>query len=397
MEECVAFGIEAGFIQGEELEDVQKMLVALRRGVKPPPCKGKQACDEYCSNPNNMEICMNFALEAGFMSEEEKEGAHKMLQALKKGVKPPACRGREECDVYCAEESHFEECMKFAEAAGFMSPEEAEMARKTGGKGPGGCKSKEECQNFCNNPNNQETCFNFAKENGMIPEEDLQKMEQVKQQFKEMIQNAPPEVYSCLESAVGAETMAKLKSGEMMPPKEMGDKMGSCFGEYRPQGPGPEGNAPGAGGSMPPAGGAPGTTGPGGCTSQEECQNYCASNPEACKNFQSPPPPGSDSGPGSGFVPCEGENCSPPPGDEQYRPPRIEYPTEPGQPIPSSSGEPTQPLLPGSTAPGSGGEMQPGVFVPQFEDESTLPRSTKGEVPQFLSNEYQNFSFLSLK
>ena len=366
MEECIAFGVEAGFIQGKELEDIQKMLAALKRGIKPPPCKGKQACDEYCSNPEHMEVCMNFALEAGFMSEDEKEGAQKMLQAIKKGIKPPNCRGKEECDIYCSEESHFEECMKFAEAAGFMSPEDAEMARKTGGKGPGECKGKEECEAFCNNPDNQETCFNFAKEHGLIPEEDLKRMEEGKQQFKQAMQNIPPEVYSCLESAVGVETMAKYKSGEVMPPKEIGDKMRVCFEQnIKPREPG----GPGEGGSMPPAGGAPanmvpGTTGPGGCANPEECQNYCASNPEACKNFQ-PPPSGSGGGPGSGpMPPCEGENCQPPPlqppqGNQQYQPPQPgQYPMQPGQqilpeggimpPLPPS-GEPTPPPPPPSS------------------------------------------------
>ncbi|MDP3004447.1 MAG: hypothetical protein Q8N43_03015, partial [Candidatus Azambacteria bacterium] len=85
MEECIAFGIEAGFIQGKELEDVQKMLAAVKRGIKPPPCKGKEACDAYCSSPDNMEMCMNFAMEAGFMSEKDKADSQKMLKALKKG------------------------------------------------------------------------------------------------------------------------------------------------------------------------------------------------------------------------------------------------------------------------------------------------------------------------
>jgi hypothetical protein len=237
MEECINFGIEAGFIQGEELEDVQKMLAAIKRGVKPPPCKGKKACDEYCSNPDNMEVCMNFALEAGFMKEEEKADFQKMLQALKKGIKPPNCRGKKECDVYCAEESHFEECMKFAEAAGFMTPEEAEMARKTGGKGPGGCKGKEECETFCNNPDNQETCFNFGKEHGMIPEEDLKMMEEVKQRFQVSMNQMPPEVADCLKSLVGEEIFEKFKSGAAMPPKEIGDQVRICFEQFRPAGP----------------------------------------------------------------------------------------------------------------------------------------------------------------
>ncbi|MDP2741429.1 MAG: hypothetical protein Q8O66_01935 [bacterium] len=191
MEECITFGIEAGFIQGKELEDTQKMLQAVKRGIKPPPCKGKKACDEYCSNPNNMELCMNFAMEAGFMSEEEKVDSQKMLQAIKKGAKPPQCKGKEECDIYCSSEEHFEECFNFAEAAGFMTAEDAKMARKTGGKGPGNCKGKEECEAFCNNPDNQETCFNFAKENGMIPEEELKKMEEGKEQFKKSFEQMP--------------------------------------------------------------------------------------------------------------------------------------------------------------------------------------------------------------
>ena len=102
----------------------------MKRGVKPPPCRGKKACDEYCSSPDNIEMCMNFAIEAGFMNEQEKAESQKMLQALKKGIKPPACRGKEECDSYCSQDDHFEECFQFAEAAGFMSAEEASMARK---------------------------------------------------------------------------------------------------------------------------------------------------------------------------------------------------------------------------------------------------------------------------
>ncbi len=255
-------------------------------------------------------------------------------------------------------------CAQFAYENGMMTKEEFEMMKKTGGKGPGGCKNKEECQNFCDNSENQETCFNFAKENGTIPEADLKRMEEGKQKFEESMKNLSTEVYSCMESAVGAEKMAKFKSGGGMPSKDIGDKMRVCFEQnIKPREPG----GPGEGGSIPPAGGGggPGMTGPGGCASPEECQKYCESNLEACKNFQSPLPSGSGGGPGSGSMPpCEGGNCpsSPPPGSEQYRPP------QPGQypPMPQEGQQYNSPP-PGSTAPGSGGAMQPGVFVPQFE------------------------------
>ena len=259
MEECITFGLEAGFIQGKEAEDVQKMLAAVKRGVRPPPCKGREACDEYCSSPDNMEVCMNFAIEAGFMPEEEKADAQKMLQAIKKGIKPPSCRGKNECDVYCNQEEHFEECFQFAEAAGFMSAEDAVMARKTGGKGPGGCKGKNECENFCNNPDNQETCFNFAKDNGMIPEEDLKRMEEGRRN-----QNFQP-------------GPGVVNPGNQIMPEQAG---------------------------------------PGGCKGPDECQKYCESNPEACKNF-GPAGKNNQQGPGPGQMPpCEGENCKYGPGNQ---------------------------------------------------------------------------------
>ncbi|MCX6813408.1 MAG: hypothetical protein NTV77_02950 [Candidatus Azambacteria bacterium] len=305
MEECITFGVEAGFIQGKELEDVQKMLAAVKRGIKPPPCKGKEACDTYCGDPNNIEMCMTFAMEAGFMSEQEKADSQKMLQALKKGIKPPNCRGKDECDAYCSQDQHFDECTKFAEAAGFMTPEGAAMARKTGGKGPGNCKGKDECDAFCNNPDNQETCFNFAKENGMISETDLKQMGEGKQKFQESLQQAPATVLDCLNSEIGTDMMEKFKSGAAMPPREIGDKMRGCFekmGPPRPEGQGESDQKfqPGPGSANPGGQTMPQQAGPGGCKGPEECKSYCESHPDECKNSEQ-------------RVECQGENCLPPP------------------------------------------------------------------------------------
>ena len=379
MEECITFGIEAGFIQGKELEDVQKMLQAVKRGVKPPPCKGREACDEYCSSPDNMEVCMTFAMEAGFMSEQEKADSQKMLQALKKGVKPPPCKGREECDAYCGQEEHFEKCMNFAVAAGFMTEEDAKMARKTGGKGPGDCKGKEECEAFCNNPDNQQTCFNFAKDNGMIPEEDLKKIEEGQQRMKESLQQAPQEVTECLQKIFGAEMVEKMKSG-FLPPKETGDQMASCFQKMGPP-PGREGQEmmqagqsgpggckdpeeckkicennpeecknfqPGPGAINPGDQMMPPQAGPGGCKTPEECKSYCESNPQDCQNFQQGPGPNFQQRPSSRQQ-CEGENCQygPPPCEgENCQPPQNMQPPQPCEGDNCQFGPPPQGQIP---------------------------------------------------
>jgi hypothetical protein len=355
MEECINFGQAAGFIQGKELEDAQKMLEAVKRGVKAPNCKGKEACDEYCSKPENMEICMNFAMEAGFMGEQEKADAQKMLQAIKKGVNPPNCKNKEECDAYCGQEEHFEECTAFAEAAGFMTTEEATMARKTGGKGPGGCTNKEECKAFCNNPDNKEICFNFGKENGMISEEDLKKIEEGKQQIQQMLNQVPQEVLNCLQSEVGADMVEKMKNGAL-PPQEIGEKMQKCFQKMAPiQG----SSESGQGGAIPPAG--------------QGGQNF--QQPQPIINPTNQEPGGSNSGGGMGMpgtdanqggpVPNIQSPCTTPEECQQMFGPALQGGQQPQQPMPGQQPQP-------STEPGSGGNIQPGIFVPPIEQQPQI-------------------------
>ncbi|HEY4494914.1 MAG TPA: hypothetical protein VJC01_00475 [Candidatus Paceibacterota bacterium] len=251
IEKCIAFGEENGLIPPDELEEAKKVRDALRKGAQlPGGCKNKKNCDAYCGASEHMEECIAFAEAAGFIPPEELGNARKALEAMKKGVKPPPCRGKAECDTYCAKPGNFEACIVFAEAAGFVSSEESAMARKTGGKGPGDCRGKEECESFCQNPDNQETCFNFGKEHGLIPEEDLREMEEGKQKMKEGLLNAPPEVLECLTNAFGNEFIEKLKTGTAIPSRDMGDKMRGCFEKMSPPDGSPGEETPPEGGKM---------------------------------------------------------------------------------------------------------------------------------------------------
>ncbi len=357
--ECVEFAEKNNLMPPKQLEEAKKIKAAIERGVKPPACKNKSECDVYCTDVEHMEECITFAQEAGFMDEKEMKESKQVLEAVKKGIKPPPCKGKEACDKYCSDESHFQECITFAEAAGFMSkeelemakktggkgpggcrgkeecdafcqkeenmntcaefamqyglmkPEEAEMFKKTGGKGPNGCKSKEECETFCNNPDNQQTCMDFAKEHNMIPENELKNMEEGKQKFQGMMNQAPSEVVECLKSTVGAEQVEKFKSGQAMPSRDLGDKMRTCFEQFG----GPQGPNNGQNGPMGPNQGqnspimmGPGTAGPGNCKSPDECKAYCESHQEECKNFTPPSMMGSTQmGPGGPMMGQPGE------------------------------------------------------------------------------------------
>jgi len=175
IEECVTFGEKHGLIPKHELKEAKQMLKAVRKGIKPPPCKSKSACDEYCSSADHMEECLKFSEAAGMIPKEEIKEARMMLKALKKGLKPLPCNSKQECDVYCHEPENVTRCIDFAEAAGFMSKEDADRSRKTGGRGPGGCKGDQECRDFCDHPDHQMECMKFALEYDLMDEKEARK------------------------------------------------------------------------------------------------------------------------------------------------------------------------------------------------------------------------------
>ncbi|MDP3764085.1 MAG: hypothetical protein Q8Q95_00485 [bacterium] len=242
--ECFDFAEKAGFIPPDEIDDARKAVEAMKKGARPPGgCKNKKECENYCSDPNNIEQCFDFAEKAGFIPKEEIEQARKIIPLMKAGKMPGGCKGKQECESYCQDDSHIEECGNFAVEAGFMKPEEVEMFKKTGGKGPGGCKGKNECESFCNDPVNQEQCFKFASEKGLIPEAQVKEMKEGMAQFQQGLGIATPEVLECIKSSVGENRFEKMKSGGI-PDKSVGEAMGQCFSKLMKPPAGFEGGAP---------------------------------------------------------------------------------------------------------------------------------------------------------
>ena len=82
------------------------------------------------------------------MNEQESRIPKNASAALKKELNRRLAEAKKSAILLFSQDDHFEECFKFAEAAGFMSAEEAIMARKTGGKGPGNCKGRKNAKTF---------------------------------------------------------------------------------------------------------------------------------------------------------------------------------------------------------------------------------------------------------
>lgn len=234
--ECVAFAEKHNFVKGEQLNEAKKVAKALKEGaILPGGCKDKASCDNYCKNPQNVDECLVFAKKAGFITPEEAAEAEKVLPLIKSGETPGQCKTKSECQVYCDNKDHAVECIDFAEKAGFVSKEEADMVRKTGGKGPGGCKSKESCEVLCNKKENQKECFEFAKKYNLIPADKLKEIEEGMGRLRSGLDQMPSEAIQCLKDTLGEGVIGEIQSGNFTPGPEIGDVIKGCFEKILPQ------------------------------------------------------------------------------------------------------------------------------------------------------------------
>lgn len=163
MNECLAFAQEHGLMDEKELEDARKVQAALDAGYSMPGgCTSEDTCEAYCEQPGNMEECLSFASAAGFMSEEEIAEVRSVMAIMQSGNSPGGCQNQEECEAYCEDEANREVCVAFAVEAGFMTQEEADAARAMGDGeefvGPGGCTDEESCRAYCEQEQNREEC-----------------------------------------------------------------------------------------------------------------------------------------------------------------------------------------------------------------------------------------------
>lgn len=265
IDQCATFAEKYGLASKEELQEMKLVSAALKKGAKMPNCKNKAECDIFCGQPENMEECLSFGEAAGIISASEIKEARMVLAAVQKGAKMPNCRGKAECDKYCQEDQHFEECLSFGEAAGLISTEELQMARKTGGKGPGGCKGKEACDKYCQDDQHLEECVDFGLQFGMMTSEEAA---DAKKMIKAGIKSGPGgcqgkkecEAY-CNDFKNAVECLDFAEKAGMMTPEEA--QKARKMAELGLTG------------------------GPGGCKSEEGCQKYCDApqNRAECLDF----------------------------------------------------------------------------------------------------------------
>ena len=219
-----------------KFKDLKKINKILKGGGQlPGGCNGKKECETYCSNASHAEECLVFAEKAGFMQKDELERARKMLPLMRSGETPGGCKSKDECEAFCQNPDNFGQCVAFAEKAGFISGKELEMVKKTGGKGPGDCRGRNECETFCNNPANQETCFSFAKEHGILDENKLKDIKEGMGHVRMGLDKAPEEVKACLKENLGENIINDMEAGILTPGPDIGERVRGCFEKFMPK------------------------------------------------------------------------------------------------------------------------------------------------------------------
>lgn len=234
MRECVAYAKSHDLMDTRDLEEAEKVIRALDSGVPlPAACSDVNSCKDVCENPKDvatMRQCFAFAASAGLLPPGvDHEQAEAMFRAIEEGRAPfKSPKDFEQCENPQSD-AIFEQCLAFALESGFIPPAEAALIRKTGGKGPGGCRGREQCETFCSQEANRESCFAFALEHDLISPEDKRRMEEGKQEARRVLEDAPPDVLSCIASAIGGDALEKVKRGEGFFNPELGNIIPRCF------------------------------------------------------------------------------------------------------------------------------------------------------------------------
>ncbi len=175
---CTDFGEAHNLISKEEATRARKFADVLR-GAGPGGCKDEASCRAYCADVTHLDACIAFAESHGIVSDADLSEMRRVNAALKAGATMPGgCKTKDQCEAYCSGGGHADECLAFAERAGTLSPEELARARQMtafvqSGETPGRCTSKDSCEAYCASPDHFDECIAFAEKAKLISPEDL--------------------------------------------------------------------------------------------------------------------------------------------------------------------------------------------------------------------------------
>ncbi len=247
---------EDRFRRGPPPEQFQKFLELAKNGETPGGCASKDACERYCQEPGRRDECVAFGVKAGFIKPEEVE----RIKSIGVQGGPGGCNSPESCGAYCNDPVNQEACFTFAEEHGLIPPEELKRAKEGFVRLREGLSHAPPEVAACLKSVLGPTVLDDIQAGKLVPGPEIG--DRVRGCFEkfgqrgdpgEVFQKAPPQVLACLEEKLG-DDFEQVRSGAVQPTPEMADTFRVCFEQVRLIGPPVEGVLRGEGG---PGGASP--------------------------------------------------------------------------------------------------------------------------------------------
>ncbi len=217
-------------------------------------CESIAACGAYCRKDGNLPSCIKFV------------NAHQLTKAdvLSFNISQLGnCQIGSDCRNFCNRDENIAKCMDFADKYDLLSPSNIEISRAfiraigSGGT-PGGCRTLEECDHYCDSSIHTNECLDYVGKKKLVAEEELSATRKVADGFRKGI-DTPGKCRGitecddyCADSSHSTECMVYARKVGFYP-SEIAADMAGKFIALAMQG-----------------------ATPGGCTSKEACDAYCA-------------------------------------------------------------------------------------------------------------------------
>lgn len=210
-------------------DQLERMMELVSNGQTPGGCKSKKECEAYCSAEGHMQECMEFGVKAGFMTQDE---AEKIKQVGGKG--PGGCNSPNSCHQYCNDPSHQDECFQFAEEHGFISKEESSQTKDGWNRARHGFKDAPPEIRDCIKTALGESILSDIQAGKLVPGPDISgRVRGCFDKFqgnahpREGFSDVSPEAMSCLREKFG-DDFDKIRSGEKPHTPEIAEAFHAC-------------------------------------------------------------------------------------------------------------------------------------------------------------------------
>lgn len=268
-------------------------------------CATAQACMIYCSQPQNYQVCTAFGEKKGLVktsSQPKNTISSTVMERILVDAKAQLnCDSKASCQTLCDIPSNQQRCQQFAQSEGLVTqPTSSQISASQAtilqaAQQDLGCSSISSCTQYCNNSSHYQQCQTFAAQHNLTPPSQMQQQSQ-QQSLPEGVVVTPPCntptscAKWCTNNPEQCSTMQQNSLQQQYPTGYQYQAISpypsvSWNQQYYPQ---DISNNSTTNSSFQPSSqqGNSSYAPYQGCSTQQQCYQYCQANPTQCPGFQ---------------------------------------------------------------------------------------------------------------